>query len=61
MNLELQQQQVDLLREVLDASWRDLRYEVANTDNSIYKRELREREDTMRSLLDMVGGPLPDR
>ncbi len=61
MNLQLEPAQVDLLREVLDSTFRDLRYEVADTDNSKFKAELRDRERALRELLDLVGGPLPDR
>ena len=61
MNLQLEPAQVDLLREVLDSTFRDLRYEVADTDNSTFKTELRNRERALRELLDLVGGPLPDR
>jgi hypothetical protein len=60
MTLQLEPAQVDLLREILDSAFRDLRYEVADTDNSTYKAELRDRERAMRALLDLVGGPLPD-
>jgi hypothetical protein len=59
MTLQLEPAQVDLLREILDSAFRDLRYEVADTDNSTYKAELRDRERAMRALLDLVGGPLP--
>ena len=61
MNLTLDASQVELLREILDSTFRDLRYEVANTNTSTYKAELRERERAVRELLDVVGGPLPDR
>jgi hypothetical protein len=60
MNLQLDSAQVALLREILDSTFRDLRYEVADTDNSEYKQQLRERERELSELLDLVGGPLPD-
>lgn len=60
MDLALDDAQQTLLREVLDSAFRDLRYEVANTDNSRFKEELRAREATLKSILDLVGGPLPD-
>ena len=61
MNLQLDSAQVGLLREILDSSFRDLRYEVADTNNSTYKQELRERERALSELLDLRGGPLPDQ
>jgi hypothetical protein len=60
MNLQLDTAHAELMREVLDSAFRDLRYEVADTDNSRYKRQLRDREQALRELLDLVGGPLPD-
>ena len=61
MDLRLDEPQVELLREVLDQALRDLRYEIADTDHLGYKRDLRERETRLRGLVDMVGGPLPNR
>lgn len=61
MNLQLDTAQVGLLREILDSAYRDLRYEQADTDNSEYKRMLRERQHALADLLELVGGPLPDR
>lgn len=61
MNLHIEPDQVELLREVLDSAFRDLRYEVADTDNSMFKAKLRDRERALRELLDLVGGPLPNQ
>lgn len=61
MELHLDTAQAALLRDVLDSAFRDLRYEVASTDNSAFKERLRERERAMEHLLDLVGGPLSDR
>jgi len=60
MDLRLDDSQTELLRQVLDSTYRDLRYEVADTDVSQFKQQLRERETALRAILDMVGGPLPD-
>jgi hypothetical protein len=61
MNLQLEDSQAELLREILDSTFRDLRYEVTKTDNSRFKEDLRTRERAVRELLDLLGGPLPDR
>ena len=61
MIIELDESQAELLREVLDSAFRDLRYEVADTDNTTYKEKLRAREAMLGSILSKVGGPLPDR
>jgi len=60
MHLELTADQCELLREVLDSTWRDLRYEIADTSTSTYRAMLRERGERLRVLLELVGGPLPD-
>ncbi len=45
---------------MLDSAFRDLRYEIADTDNTTYKAGLRSREAVLSSILSMLGGPLPD-
>jgi inorganic pyrophosphatase len=61
MHLDLDDDQVVMLRTLLDEAYRDLRYEIADTDNSVFKSQLRARETELAALLDKVGGPLPDR
>ena len=58
MHLDLNDEQEGLLRELLDEAYRDLRYEIADTDNSEFKMQLRKREAQIGELLDKVGGPL---
>ncbi len=60
MQIDLTDDQAGLLREILDSAYRDLRYEIVDTDNAAYKANLRTRETSLRALLDAVGGPLPD-
>lgn len=59
LNLILDPEQVDVLRELLDSTIRDLNYEIANTDNSAFKHGLDSRRVMLRSLLDAltVDGP----
>ena len=61
MRLELSESDLELLRDVLDSEYRDLKFEIADTDNSTFKASLVERKRRLASLLDQVGGPLPDR
>ena len=61
MNLSIEHDDVVLLRELLDAAYRDLKVEIADTDNSRFKAALRERERRLVELLDRFGGPLRDR
>jgi hypothetical protein len=60
VQLELSDDEAALLRELLDGICRDLSYEIADTDNSTYRAGLRDRRDAIRTMLDAVGGPLPD-
>jgi hypothetical protein len=60
MDYTIADEHVEVLREVLDAALRDLRYEISDTDNSRYKQELRGREVALRALMAPLGGPLPD-
>jgi len=54
VELHLDSSQADLLREVLDMALRDLRFEISNTDNMQYSRQLKERERIMRSILEQL-------
>jgi hypothetical protein len=54
VELHLESNQADLLREVLDMALRDLRQEISSTDNMEYTRTLKEREQTMRSILERL-------
>jgi hypothetical protein len=56
MNLDLTPDEADLLRDLLDAEMRDGRMEIADTDNVRFKRELRERQDVLRGLIEKLGG-----
>jgi hypothetical protein len=58
MHLDLDDDQLELLREILDGAYRDLRYEIADTDNSEYRDRLRLRESRLAELIDMTGGPV---
>jgi hypothetical protein len=60
VELSLDGPQAELVRELLDRDLRDLRFEIADTDNSSFKGELREREELLRTVLAQLGGPLPD-
>jgi len=59
MELRLDAMQTDTLREILDNAWRDLRYEIADTDNSVFKAGLRDRERILQSILDQLPDEVP--
>ncbi len=60
MDISITDEQAELLREVLDLTIRDLRYETSDTDRPDFKRALRAREATLRELIAPLGGMLPD-
>jgi hypothetical protein len=60
MELELTDTQAELLRRILDSTYRDARAEIADTDQHRYKEALRSQNDEVRALLDQLGGPLPN-
>lgn len=57
MQIELTEEEVEALRALLDRETRDLSYEIADTDNSSYRDELRTHRDLVRGILDRMGGP----
>ncbi len=59
MELRLDTDQTALLREVLESTWRDLRYEIADTDNPAFKRQLKQREQLLRSILERLSSAVP--
>ncbi len=58
MDLSLTENERALLQEVLSSSFRDLRMEVAGTDNFEYRRALQAREATMLAIVERLGGLL---
>jgi hypothetical protein len=60
MDISITDEQAELLREVLDRTIRDLRYEISDTDRPDFKRMLKAREATLRELIAPLGGTLPD-
>lgn len=61
MKLSLDEGHSRVLRELLDAAYRDIKVEISDTNVSTYKHELREREVVIREILTDLGGPLLDR
>jgi hypothetical protein len=59
MDLHLSDDDAGLLRELLSSAYRDLRYEIADTDNHAYKQGLKDREAKLKAILDQLGGLLP--
>jgi hypothetical protein len=58
MDLSLSEEERELLQDVLSSTYRDLRMEIANTDNMEYRQLLRSRQAALEALLERVGGLL---
>jgi hypothetical protein len=59
MTLKLSAEERDLLAELLDQSLRDLKMEVADTDSSDFKLQLKARERLMDGLLQKIQQSAP--
>lgn len=57
MRLELDDGDLQILREVLHSVVQDLSPEIADTDNPVYRRDLKNRRDRLRAMLERLGGP----
>jgi hypothetical protein len=59
MELTLNDEQASLLAEVLHQTYRELRFEIADTDNPDFKRHLQQRRQTLQRILDQVESQRP--
>ena len=57
MQLDLSDDDVELLREILDVALDRLTSEIGHTDNRVYRQNLKDRRDRLRGLIDVLGGP----
>jgi hypothetical protein len=58
LTLELSAEQADLLGDVLDSTIRELSPEIADTDNPMFRRQLKERREQLRAIRGLLE---PDR
>ncbi len=56
MQLDLSDDDVELLKEVLDTAVDRLTTEIGHTDNRVYRQNLKVRRDRLRGLIDVLGG-----
>ncbi len=56
MQLDLSDDDVELLREVLDSAAERMTSEIRHTDNRVYRQNLKGRRDRLRSLVAVLGG-----
>ena len=54
MSVELTQEETALLKELLESALGEIKAEVRHTDTSDFRRNLREKEDRIRQLLDRL-------
>jgi len=57
MTLDLDQHEADVLRDVLMSTLRELSYEIANTDLSTFKDELKARRTVLEGVLGRLAQP----
>jgi hypothetical protein len=55
MQISLPENDLELLREVLDSAVDGLRSEIAHTDNRVYRQNLKNRRDRLRGLIEALG------
>ena len=56
MQLDLSDDDVELLREVLDSALDRLIAEMRHTENPVYRQNLKGRRDRLRGLITVLGG-----
>jgi hypothetical protein len=56
MQLDLSDDDVELLREVLDSTLDRLTSELRHTENPVYRQNLKSRRDRLRGLIGVLGG-----
>jgi hypothetical protein len=59
MQLELHDDDVELLKEVLDFALDGLSTEIRHTDNRLYRQNLKGRRDRLRGLVEVLGTQPP--
>ena len=56
MQLDLSDDDVEMLREVLDSAAERMTSEIRHTDNRVFRQNLKDRRDRLRSLVAVLGG-----
>jgi hypothetical protein len=60
MELDLTDTEAELVREILQQAYQDLREEIYKTEGTDYKATLKGRERTLESVLQRLRSPSPD-
>ncbi|HEX7284880.1 MAG TPA: hypothetical protein VF532_01790 [Candidatus Angelobacter sp.] len=56
MDLQLTSTEEELIKEILEESYRELLMEIARTDHREFRHDLREREQVLKALLNKLSG-----
>ena len=56
MQLDLSDDDVELVKEILDTALDRLTTEIGHTDNPVYRQNLKGRRDRLRRLINVFGG-----
>jgi hypothetical protein len=55
IQLEIDADEIEVLREVIESARSDLGYEIANTDNYDYRDQLKKKKDLLKRVLDQLS------
>lgn len=61
MDLQLTSAEEELIKEILEESYRELLMEIARTDHREFRHDLREREQVLKVLLNKLSGATATR
>ncbi len=56
MHVELQPEEAELLKRVLEGYLSDLRYEIVDTDNASYRADLRSEKEMLEAIVSRIPG-----
>jgi hypothetical protein len=56
IELDLDEQEAGVLREVLESAHSELGYEIANTDSKDYREKLKQRQALIQRVVGQLGG-----
>jgi hypothetical protein len=56
MELQLTSSEEELIKEILEESYRELLMEIARADHREFRHDLREREEVLKTLLNKLSG-----
>ena len=58
INLSLEENQVRMLKDILEKTLADLSYEIGNTDTFDFREQLKERRNELKNILEIIQASL---